>query len=538
MLFQIKDRDLLARIGKIKTKSGGFETPTLLPVINPAIQPIPPNEIKELYGCEVLITNAYIIKKHFADEAIRKGIHKLLGFDGVVMTDSGAYQILVYGNLEVTPEEIVSYQERIDTDIATILDVPTGWEVSREHAQRTVQETLRRAEELPKIKTRDDIAWVGPIQGGNHLDLVAESAVKMGKLPFEIHALGSPTPVMEQYLFDTLVDMILTAKMNLPPERPLHLFGAGHPFMFALAVALGCDLFDSAAYAIYAREDRYMTAYGTIKLKELSYFPCSCPICTRSDPLNLRELSKNERQKLVARHNLYVCFSEIRRIKQAIVEGRLWEYLEMKSFAHPSLLQALKRLKKYEDYLERNSAVTKRSGLFFFSSAGLIRPEVVRHRKRLLENYTPPKEATILVLLPQTTSKPFHKSKEQQRLWKAAKQEIGARIDKVHMCTYAAPFGVIPTEIDEVYPLSQHEATLPPEAEAIDHVAEQVENYIMKTNYGKVILLEDSEVWKGKIAAAGKRACRKRNLPLILLKTRHPWSKNTLNKILTAIKTS
>jgi 7-cyano-7-deazaguanine tRNA-ribosyltransferase len=58
---------------------------------------------------------------------------------------------------------------------------------------------------------------------------------------------------MEQYLFDILVDMIIAAKMNLPPERPLHLFGAGHPFMFALAVALGCDLFDSAAYAIYAR---------------------------------------------------------------------------------------------------------------------------------------------------------------------------------------------------------------------------------------------------------------------------------------------
>jgi 7-cyano-7-deazaguanine tRNA-ribosyltransferase len=536
MSFEIRDRDLLARIGRIKTKSGVFETPALLPVVNPAIQPISPKKMRELFNCEALITNAYIIKKHFADKAVLKGVHRLLDFDGVLMTDSGAYQILVYGDVEVSPEEIVSYQERINVDIATILDVPTGWEVSREHAQKTVQETLKRAKELSKIKTRDDIAWVGPVQGGNHLDLVAKSAKDIGKLPFEIHALGSPTPVMEQYLFDTLVDMILTAKMNLPLDRPLHLFGAGHPFMFALVVALGCDLFDSAAYAIYARKDRYMTEYGTTKLSRLAYFPCSCPICTRNDPKSLRETQRDGRQKLLAQHNLYVCFSEIRRVKQAIIEGRLWEYLEMKTYGHPSLLQALKRLKKYENYLERNSPVTKRSGLFFFGSAGLIRPEIVRHRKRLFESYSPPREAKILVLLPQTATKPFHKSEEQRRLRKAIEQKTDIKASKIHICTYVAPFGVVPVEIDEVYPLSQYENTIPLDAETIDYVAEQVENYVMKTNYDRVILLENSETWKEKITAACKKACKKRRLPLTVLKTRHPWSKNTLNKILTAIQ--
>ncbi len=536
MSFEIRDRDLLARIGRIRTKSGVFETPALLPVINPAVQPIPPKKIKELFNCKALITNAYIIRKHFADKAVHKGIHKLLDFDGVLMTDSGAYQILVYGDVEVSPEEIVSYQEGINTDIATILDVPTGWEVTREYAQQTVKETLKRAKKLSKIKTRDDIVWVGPVQGGNHLDLVAKSAKEMGKLPFEIHALGSPTPVMEQYLFDTLVNMVLTAKMNLPLDRPLHLFGAGHPLMFALAVALGCDLFDSAAYAIYAREDRYMTEYGTVKLNRLAYFPCSCPICTRNDPENLRETSKNERQKLLAQHNLYVCFSEIRRVKQAIVEGRLWEYLEMKAHGHPSLLQALKRLKKYEDYLERSSPVTKRSGLFFFSSVGLTRPEIVRHRKRLLESYSPPKEAKTLLLLPQTTTKPFHKSVEQRRLWKEIEGRVSERVGRIHICTYAAPFGVVPAEIDEVYPLSQYESASPFDVETIDYVAEQVENYIVETNYDRVILLEKSEVWKGKIVAACKKACRKRKLSLTVIKSRRSWSKNAFNKILKAVQ--
>jgi 7-cyano-7-deazaguanine tRNA-ribosyltransferase len=228
------------------------------------------------FEVEAVITNAYILWKRYREKPVNEGLHKFLKYDGAVMTDSGAYQILVYGNVEVSQKEIVTYQEAIGSDIATILDIPTGWHVPKEKAQETVAETLKRAKAFFKLKTRQDTLWVGPVQGGRHLDLVAKSAKAMGKLPFQIHALGSPTEVMESYRYDVLVDMIMTAKMNLPPERPLHLFGAGHPHMLALAVALGCDLFDSAAYALYARENRYMTENGTWRLGEMDYFPCQC----------------------------------------------------------------------------------------------------------------------------------------------------------------------------------------------------------------------------------------------------------------------
>ena len=284
MSFETKDKDLLARIGKLKTKSGTVETPLLFPVINPNIQLVPPRRLKEDFDFEAIITNAYILKKRYQDKPMQQGLHKFIDFDGTIMTDSGAYQILVYGNVEVNQAEIVEYQERIGSDIATILDIPTGWKIDKDQATTTVQETLRRAKDFFKIKTRNDILWVGPIQGGRHLDLVAKSAVEMGKLPFQIHALGSPTEVMENYRFDVLVDMIMTAKMNLPIERPLHLFGAGHTIMFSLAIALGCDSFDSAAYALYARENRYMTENGTWRLSELDYFPCQCPKCMNETP--------------------------------------------------------------------------------------------------------------------------------------------------------------------------------------------------------------------------------------------------------------
>ncbi len=525
MSFEIKDRDLLARIGKLRTKSGTVETPLLFPVINPSIQPVPPSKIRENFGFEALITNAYILKKRFQNQPAEKGIHNFLGFDGVVMTDSGAYQILVYGDIETTPEEIVAYQEKIGSDIATILDLPTGWEVSKENAEQTVNETLRRAKEFFKFKTREDILWVGPVQGGRYLDLVAKSAVEMGKLPFQIYALGSPTEVMERYRFDVLADMIMAAKINLPIEKPLHLFGAGHPFMFSLAVALGCDLFDSAAYAIYAKENRYMTATGTIRLEELEYFPCNCPKCLSRKPKDVSEMPREERQTFLAEHNLYACLSEIRYIKQAIKEGRLWEHLELRMHGHPALFQALKKLGNYEAFIERHSPTVKRSGLFFFSALDLARPEVVRHRMRMAERYLKPRNADVLLLVPQTRTKPFHRSKEYKETVKMLKKVLGNNSNSVHTCFYSAPFGVVPVEIDEVYPLSQHESVLPLDKETLVYVASQVANYITQRDYRLVVLLHDPENWNGEILKACRKACLAKGVRFKYLDVKGKWIK-------------
>ena len=496
--FEVRNRDLLARIGKLGTKSGVVETPVYLPVINPSKQQVTPRELREVFKCEALITNAYILRKQFGEKPIQEGLRRFLGFPGVIMTDSGAYQTLVYGDVKISPDEIIRYQEEIEADIATILDVPTGWGVSKDHAQNTVNETLKRAKELEALKMREDIAWVGPIQGGRYIDLVAFSARETGKLPFQIHALGSPTRVMEQYLFDLLVDMILTSKMNLPLNRPLHLFGAGHPLMFSLAVAMGCDLFDSAAYSIYAKENRYMTEYRTFRLSELEYLPCSCSVCTSSDLKDLREMPDEDREEALARHNLHVCFSEMRKIKQSIVEGRLWEYVEMRATGHPSLLQALKKLRGYSDYIEQHSPVSKRKGIFYLGPVGLSRPEVTRHRKRILERYSPPQGADTLVLLPYFK----RRSHKENRLHKKFNEvrKLVAETPTVHTCIYSAPFGITPIELEDVYPLSQTEVAYPPDAETLNYVTDQIKRYITRTGYHKVIIMSDPNSWEDEVA--------------------------------------
>ncbi len=483
MSFEIKEKDLLGRIGKLKTKSGTLETPLLYPVINPSIQLVTPRKLKETFGFEAVITNAYILNKRYGDKVVNEGLHKFLDFEGAVMTDSGAYQILVYGGVEVSQKEIVAYQEDIGSDVATMLDIPTGWKVTKEQAEGTVAETLRRAKDFFKIRTRDDILWVGPVQGGRHLDLVASSAVEMGKLPFQIHALGSPTEVMESYRCDVLADMILTAKKGLPVERPLHLFGAGHPAMFSLAVALGCDLFDSAAYVLYARENRYMTENGTWRLNELDYFPCSCSRCTSDTPRGLERKPKKEQEIFLAEHNLYVCVTEIRRIKQAIRDGRLWEHTEMRVHGHPALLSALKKLRNHADFLEKYSPTVKSSGFFYFNSEGIARPEITHYRKRLNERYDPPDNAKILFLVPQTRNKPFHKAPEFRKIRQLSRSLGEELASKIHVCVYCAPFGVVPLELDEVYPRSQHEVALPRDLETVVYIAYQLREFIISSPY-------------------------------------------------------
>ena len=531
MSFEIKDKDVLGRIGKLKTKSGTVETPLLFPVINPSIQLVAPQKIKDMFGFEAVITNAYILKKRFGDKLAMQGLHKFLDFDGAVMTDSGAYQILVYGEVEVNQTEIVKYQEQIGSDIATILDIPTGWKITQEQASITVQETLKRAKAFFKAKIRDDILWVGPVQGGKHLDLVAKSAEDMSKLPFQIHALGSPTEVMENYRFDVLADMILTAKKHLPPERPLHLFGAGHPIMFSLAVALGCDLFDSAAYALYARENRYMTENGTWRLNELEYFPCQCLTCLTSTPREIMVKPQKERETFLAEHNLYVCMTELRRVKQAIKDGRLWEHIEMRTHAHPALFSALKKLKNHADFIEKHSPTVKKSGLFFFSSAGLTRPQVTHYKKRLKERYRSPENKQVLLLAPQTKKKPFHKAAEFNLIEHVSRHLSKELASKIHVCVYASPFGVIPIELDEVYPLSQHEIALPLDQETVDYVANQTAEYIRQQSYGSVVLIHDRKQWGNSIKIQCNKACKKKSIAFEAIDITAEGSKNILTRL-------
>lgn len=537
MSFELRDRDLLGRIGRLKTKGGVVETPAFMPVVNPLSQSIQPRRMREEFGCDIVITNAYLIKKNFGDGGDIE-VHGLLDYDGVVATDSGAYQILVYGEVDASPEEIVEYQKRIGSDIGVILDIPTGWDVPRSRVEWTVEETLRRAEAAIPLIEGSEVLWIGPVQGGAHLDLVERSARAIGSMPFQIHALGSPTEVLESYRFPVLVDMIMAAKLNLPPDRPLHLFGAGHPMMFSLAVALGCDLFDSAAYALYARDGRYMTPLGTMRLDGLSYLPCSCPVCRRHDAGELRGMLKGERVRALTEHNLHVTMAEIETVKQAITEGALWELLESRSRGHPALASALRRLYRYRDAIETRSPSYKGRGVFFFDSSGLARPEVTRHIHRLEAHYLPSVASMRLLLVPAPEGRPYTRTPQHALLERAVAEGLGDEASDVQICFYAAPFGVVPVELSETYPLSQFEAADPLDMETLEFASESVSRYVERSDYGEVFIYAGVGPLDDLVKRKCVVACEGKEKGVTVFFDTQPYGEGAIRRLVAAMKGS
>ena len=437
-MFKIKERCLAGRIGVLKTKRGFLETPYLFPVIDLERQEVPLSEIRAL-GFNGIITNAYLLFKRGFNGDIT--LH-LKPFE-VVMTDSGAYQLLEYRNIDVDNLTIVEYQKKINSDIAVILDVPTGDSKDRAWAEYTVRETLRRAREALRVIDREKRLWVLPIQGGVHLELLEASTVESLRLEYDIYALGSPTRMLERYKYETILDMIFSVRRNLPFHKPLHLFGAGHPMMIPFAVAMGVDLFDSASYILFARQDRYMTEAGTKHISELEYLPCSCSVCSKLDVRELKELDREERTRLLALHNLNTVSAILRKTKQAIIEGRLWELLEEQSRKHPRLYSAFVWIaRRYSNWLEafdpRVGRVSK--AVMLFSTLSLRNPRVRRALRHLKTEYSPPPLYSYLLLRPRASTG-------------SSDSIIGKLRDKVHVVFYDEILGIIPSELSRTYPL-------------------------------------------------------------------------------------
>ncbi len=384
--FEVKERDAGGRLGRLKVEKHALDTPLFLPVVNPNIPVITPREIEEEFGFKALMTNAYIISRALGvkKKALEEGVHRAIGFGGIVFTDSGAYQSF-RGRVELTQPEVLKLQEEIRTNVGVMLDVPSRDE-SPEETRRAVLETAARGDEWHRTRRRNGVAWEGVVQGGAFPDLLRLSCRKMSRYHFDIFAVGIPPRLWKGYEFAAIGLQGLTARQNLPIEKPLHAFGVGHPIALPLLVAVGYDIFDSASYSLYARDGRYLTELGTRRLADLEFFPCNCPECERHDVKEVQRMTRPEAERVVARHNLYSISREVRLIKQAIHESRLWDLVYQRARAHPKLLEGLKAvLKAGRKCFERIDPVAKRSPFMYYGPESRLRPELTRAMRRVRE---------------------------------------------------------------------------------------------------------------------------------------------------------
>ena len=447
MKFELRDRDAAGRICRLTTDHGIVITPNLMPVINPNKMLITPKEMKKLFGTEIIITNSYIIKK---DEKLRKkaleqGVQEIIDFDGPVMTDSGTFQSYVYGDLKLDPIEIVEFQRDIGSDIGTILDVFGTPDQTKSKAEQGMKETIKRAK--LSVNVKGDMAIACTVQGSIYPELREKCANELSKINADFFPIGGVVPLMENQRYSDVIRSILSSKKGLDPSKPVHLFGAGHPLIFPLAVALGCDLFDSSAYVKYANDGRMIFHWGTEKLEDLSELPCSCPVCSTQSATELKKLNKKNRILAIAKHNLYVSFAEIRKIRNAIVNGKLWELVERRANSNPYLLEALKelRIKKNKDFLEQFEPISSEKALFYTGEQTIHRPIVHRCHNRLFNRYKPNGNTTIVF---REGGKPYsaYYSEQIKNIFKR-NCRVNVLIDS-HL-------GPIPLELDEMYPFAQ-----------------------------------------------------------------------------------
>jgi len=441
-VFEVRYSDLAGRIGRLETPHGIVETPTFVPVVHPVRQTVSTQFLKKV-GFQIVITNAYITLRHYGDEARKRGIHDIIGYDGAVMTDSGGYQVLEYGSVEVEPATIAQFEKDIGSDIPIPLDKPTGYGLEYEQAKEYVAVTLKNSQETLNVVGDTDAIWIGPVQGAEHFDLVEHSARELDRMGFQLMALGSPVELMEAYEFATLARMIIAAK-KIIPSKPVHLFGAGHPLTIPLAVALGCDMFDSASYMLYAKDRRYMTPTGTVRLEELFYLSCQCSTCSSYSLQELRGMQGDEGTIQVAKHNLHVLKAEVDSVKQAIMDGRLWEYVMQKARAHPKLMEAAQIFKDI-GMLEDGTPLFKERAIFFYEPIDQHRPEAMRFRRAVSAFQSRRKK---LILCPEGQVHPFYSTRSYR--------DVVKKFPDAQVCSYSPFLGIIPAEISDVYPASHN----------------------------------------------------------------------------------
>jgi len=226
--FEILHKDLAGRIGRLSTPHGIIETPALMPVVNPHLPLVPPPELAEM-GAEMIITNSYIIYQdpELKRIAMERGLHEMLGFSRPVMTDSGAFQLSVYGDIDVSPLDILQFQFAIKSDICVPLDIPTPPDVPRARAEEELALTESRLVDAADLKGPALLAC--PVQGSTYADLRERAGRFAAKLPFDVYPVGGVVPLMESYRYSDLVDVVSAAKRGLGPALPVHLFGPATP---------------------------------------------------------------------------------------------------------------------------------------------------------------------------------------------------------------------------------------------------------------------------------------------------------------------
>jgi queuine tRNA-ribosyltransferase len=360
MEFAVLGRCGAARRGRIALAHGTVETPVFMPVgTYGTVKAMSPAELVEL-GAQIILGNTFHLWLRPGTEVVAAhgGLHRFIGWERPILTDSGGFQVFSLGALRkvreegvtfaspingdrllLTPEKSMAIQRSLDSDVVMVFDECTPFPATRDEAAQSMQLSLRWAARSKAAHAGNPNALFGIVQGGMHEDLRDHSREGLQAIGFDGYAIGGLSVGEPK---DEMLRVLRYTAPRLPGDKPRYLMGVGTPEDIVAGVAAGIDMFDCVLPTRNARNGWLFTRFGDVRIRNAVHradtrpldAACACYTCRHFSRAYLHHLQRiNEilGARLATIHNLHYYLTLMFELREAIAAGTLADYA--RSFA-------------------------------------------------------------------------------------------------------------------------------------------------------------------------------------------------------------
>ena len=351
------EKNTKARLGKIKTNYGTYDTPMFMPVGTLAtVKTLSPEELVSV-NSGIILSNTYHLWLRPGEDIVDAagGLHKFMNWNGPILTDSGGFQVFSLAKpkditeegvrfknhlngdeLFLTPEKSIEIQNKLDSDIAMSFDECIGYPATHEYCKQSVERTLRWAKRGKDVFNNPRQSLFGIVQGGEYPDLREYCAKELAKMDFDGYSVGG-TSVGEDK--PTMYKMVEMSTQHMPEDKIRYLMGVGDPIDIIENTIRGIDIFDCVAPTRLARHGHAYTKYGKINLKNAKYKTdftpidetCDCYACknyTKSYIKHLINSNETFGARLLSIHNIRYLIRLTEELRESIKSDTIIEYRE------------------------------------------------------------------------------------------------------------------------------------------------------------------------------------------------------------------
>jgi len=346
-----------ARLGRLFTAHGTVETPVFMDVGTlGTVKSLEPRDLKEL-GAQVVLGNTYHLMLRPGRDVIAAagGLHRFMGWDGPILTDSGGFQVFSLARMRkiteegcrfnshidgheffLGPKESMEMQRVIGSDIAMVFDECLPYPCERDRAEKSVEQTLRWAQASKDAPHADGQMVFGIVQGGVYDDIRRHCAEELVKIGFDGYAIGGVSVGEPEEFMYKAVDASVP---YLPEDKPRYVMGLGVMHQMAECVARGIDMFDCVIPTRIARHGTAITRHGNVAIKAAKWAfdqgpveeGCECYCCrnfTRSYVRHLLACDEILGLRLLTIHNVWALNRFMKEMRAAIDDGTFFDWKE------------------------------------------------------------------------------------------------------------------------------------------------------------------------------------------------------------------